>query len=135
MPRRIDHVAIIVNNIENALEFYRDVLGIVPTSIKEVASEQVRIAFLPLGGPEGSKVELVEPLDADSSLAKFLQKRGEGLHHICFEVEDVDTTLHELREKGASILDEQPRPSADGRAIFLHPRGTHGVLIELVERE
>src|SRR5215467_4829151 len=135
MPRRIDHVAIIVRNIEQALLFYRDTLGIVPSAIKEVPSEQVRIAFLPLGGPLGSEIELVEPLNADSSLAKFLEKRGEGLHHICLEVDDIDAALQEMQEKGTPVLDKKPRIAAEGRAIFLHPKGTNGVLLELVERD
>ncbi|MBO0780686.1 MAG: methylmalonyl-CoA epimerase [Ktedonobacteraceae bacterium] len=135
MPRRIDHVAIIVRNIEQALQFYRDTLGITPKVIKEVPGEQVRIAFLPLGGPEGSKIELVEPLNPDSSLARFLEKRGEGLHHICLEVDDVDAALDEMRAQDVPVLDEQPRPSADGRAFFIHPKGAHGVLLELVEVE
>ena len=134
MPRRIDHVAVIVRNIEQALLFYRDTLGIVPSAIKEVPSEQVRIAFLPLGGPQGSEIELVEPLNANSSLAKFLEKRGEGLHHICLEVDDIDASLQEMQEKGAPVLDTQPRVAAEGRAIFLHPKGTNGVLLELIEK-
>jgi methylmalonyl-CoA epimerase len=134
MPRRIDHVAIIVRNIEQALSFYRDTLGIVPSAIKEVSSEQVRIAFLPLGGPQGSEIELVEPLNDSSSLAKFLEKRGEGLHHICLEVDDIDAALQEMQEKGAPVLDTQPRVAAEGRAVFLHPKGTNGVLLELIEK-
>jgi methylmalonyl-CoA epimerase len=134
MPGRIDHVAIIVRNIEQALSFYRDILGIVPSAIKEVPSEQVRIAFLPLGGPQGSEIELVEPLNDSSSLAKFLEKRGEGLHHICLEVDDIEAALKEMQEKGAPVLDIQPRVAAEGRAIFLHPKGTNGVLLELIEK-
>ena len=135
MPKRIDHVAIIVRNIEQALVFYRDTLGIVPSVIKEVPTEQVRIAFLPMGGPGGSEIELIEPTNPDSSLAKFLEKRGEGLHHICLEVDDIDASLAEMQEKGAPDLDKQPRIAAEGRAIFLHPKGTNGVLLELVERD
>lgn len=135
MPRRIDHVAIIVRNIEQALTFYRDTLGIMPSVIKAVSTEQVRIAFLPLGGPGGSEIELVEPTNPDSSLAKFLEKRGEGLHHICLEVDDIDAALADMQAKGAPVLDKQPRIAAEGRAIFLHPTGTNGVLLELVERD
>src|SRR5215471_7838225 len=134
MPKRIDHIAIIVRNIEQALAFYRDTLGIVPSEIEAVPTEQVRIAFLPLGGPGGSEIELVEPTNPDSSLAKFLEKRGEGLHHICLEVDDIDAALADMQAKGAPVLDKQPRLAAEGRAIFLHPRGTNGVLLELVER-
>src|SRR5438874_1198816 len=135
MPRRIDHVAIIVRNIEQALLFYRDTLGITPSEIKEVPTEQIRIAFLPMGGPGGSEIELIEPINADSSLAKFLEKRGEGLHHICLEVEDIDAALAEMQQKGAPVLDKQPRLAAEGRAIFIHPKAANGVLMELVERE
>jgi methylmalonyl-CoA epimerase len=134
VPRRIDHVAIIVRNIEQALTFYRDTLGIAPSEIKEVPSEQVRIAFLPMGGPGGSEIELIEPLTADSSLTKFLEKRGEGLHHICLEVDDIDAALQEMREKGVPVLGKEPRVAAEGRAIFVHPKGTNGVLLELLER-
>ena len=134
MPKRIDHIAIIVRDIEQALVFYRDTLGITPGEIKEVPGEQVRIAFLPLGGPGGSEIELIEPTTPDSSLTKFLEKRGEGLHHVCLEVENIDAALAEMQEKGAPVLDKQPRNAAEGRAIFLHPRGTSGVLLELLER-
>ena len=134
MPKRIDHIAIIVRDIEQALVFYRDTLGITPGEIKEVPGEQVRIAFLPMGGPGGSEIELIEPTTPDSSLAKFLEKRGECLHHVCLEVENIDAALAEMQEKGAPVLDKQPRIAAEGRAIFLHPRGTSGVLLELLER-
>jgi methylmalonyl-CoA epimerase len=134
MPKRIDHIAIIVRDIEQALVFYRDMLGIAPGKIKEVPSEQVRIVFLPMGGPGGSEIELIEPTAPDSSLATFLEKRGEGLHHICLEVENIDAELADMREKGALVLDKQPRIAAEGRAIFLHPKGTNGVLLELLEK-
>ena len=127
MPERIDHVAIIVRDIEQALVFYRDTLGLVP-------SEQVRIAFLPMGGPGGSEIELIEPTNPDSSLSRFLEKRGEGLHHICLEVKDIEAALREMQAKGAAVLDKEPRIAAEGRAIFLHPKGTNGVLLELLER-
>src|SRR5215831_8177577 len=134
MLKRIDHVAIIVRNIEQALIFYRDTLGITPGEIKDVPTEQVRIAFLPMGGPGGSEIELIEPTTPDSSLTKFLDKRGEGLHHICLEVDDIDAALAEMQEKGAPVLDKQPRVAAGGRAIFIHPKAAHGVLLELIEK-
>lgn len=133
MPKRIDHVAIIVYDIEQALVFYRDTLGIVPGVIKEVPTEQVRIAFLPMGGPGGSEIELIQPTTPDSSLAKYLEKRGEGLHHICLEVDDIDGALAEMQEKGTPVLDKQPRIAAEGRAIFIHPKAANGVLLELIE--
>lgn len=135
MLKRVDHIAIIVRNIEQALVFYRDILGIVPGEIQEVPTEQVRIAFLPLGGPDGSEIELIEPTSTDSSLSKFLEKRGEGLHHICLQVDDIDTALVEMQEKGTPVLDKQPRIAAEGRAIFIHPKAANGVLLELIERD
>ena len=134
MPRRIDHVAIVVRNIEQALSFYRDTLGITASEIREVPTEQVRIAFLPMGGPGGSEIELIEPTTSDSSLTNFLDKRGEGLHHMCLEVDDIDAALAEMQEKGVSVLDKQPRMAAEGRAIFVHPRAANGVLLELLEK-
>jgi methylmalonyl-CoA epimerase len=135
MPRRLDHVAILVRDLEQALVFYRDTLGIVPSEIKDVPTEQVRIAFLPLGGPQGSQIELIEPTTPASSLMKFLEKHGEGLHHICLEVDDIDDALQDLKTKGASVLDQQPRIAAEGRAIFIHPKSANGVLLEMVEKE
>ena len=135
MPKRIDHVAIIVHNIDQALAFYRDILGITPEEIRDVPTEQVRIAFLPLGGLDGSEIELIEPTVPDSGLAKFLEKRGEGLHHICLEVDDIEVALQEMQERGAPVLDQQPRVAAEGRAIFVHPKGTNGVLLELLEKK
>jgi methylmalonyl-CoA epimerase len=134
MPRRIDHVAIIVRHIEQALAFYRDILGIIPGEIMDVPTEQVRIAFLLLGGPGGSEIELIEPTTPDSTLAKFLDKRGEGLHHICLEVDDIEVALQEMQRRGVPVLDQQPRVAAEGRAIFVHPKGTNGVLLELLEK-
>ena len=134
MLKRIDHIAIIVRNIEQALVFYRDTLGITIGEIKEVPTEQARIAFLSTGGPGGSEIELIEPTSTDSSLSKFLEKRGEGLHHICLEVDDIDAALAEMQEKGTPVLDKQPRIAAEGRAIFIHPKAANGVLLELVER-
>jgi methylmalonyl-CoA/ethylmalonyl-CoA epimerase len=133
--RRIDHVAIAVSSLDSALSFYRDTLGIEPTSVLEFPSEGVKIAFLPLGGPDGSQIELLEPLDTHSGIARFLEKRGEGLHHICLEVPDIDRALDELRSDGAAVLDSTPRSTAEGRGVFLHPRGTGGVLLELIQRE
>jgi methylmalonyl-CoA epimerase len=132
--RRIDHVAIVVHSIETALGFYRDMLGIKPTDVIDFPTEGIRIAFLPLGGPGGSAIELIEPTDPTSGVARFLENRGEGLHHVCLEVLDVDAALTELRAQGAAVLDASPRQTAEGRGIFLHPKGTGGVLLELVQR-
>ncbi len=132
--RRIDHIALVVRDIDAALAFYRDILGIIPSVVTDVPAEGVRIAFLPLGSPDGTKIELVQPLDPTNGVARFLDKHGEGQHHICLEVTDIDAALADLRDKGVPVLDEAPRASVDGRAVFIHPRGAHGVLLELVER-
>jgi methylmalonyl-CoA epimerase len=133
--RRIDHIAIAVRDIDAALRFYRDTLGITPSVIQDVHTEGVRIAFLPMGGPDGSKIELIQPLDPANSIGRFLDKHGEGQHHICLQVADIVAALAELQADGAPVLDQTPRVSAEGRAIFIHPKGTNGVLIELVEVE
>ena len=133
--KRIDHVAIVVRDLDTALRFYRDMLGIAPSRVIDFPQEGVKIAFLPMGGPSGSEIELLEPTDPAGGVARFLEKRGEGLHHICLEVEDIDEALAELTSAGAAVLDTTPRPTAEGRGIFLHPKGTGGVLLELVQRE
>lgn len=133
--RRIDHVAIVVRDLDASLRFYRDMLGIIPSRVIDFPREGVKIAFLPPGGPGGSEIELLEPTGAETGVARFLEKRGEGLHHICLEVEDIDRALGELQAAGAPLLDAAPRPTAEGRGIFIHPKGTSGVLLELVQRE
>src|SRR5262245_23527868 len=133
--KRIDHVAIVVRDLASALRFYRDTLGIAPTRVIDFPRESVKVAFLPLGGPGGSEIELLEPTAPDTGVARFLEKRGEGLHHICLEVPDVERALAELRAQGCEVLDETPRPTAEGRGIFIHPKDTSGVLLELVQRE
>jgi len=133
--RRIDHVAIVVRDLEASLRLYRDTLGILPSRVIDFPREGIKIAFLPMGGPGGSEIELLEPTNHETGVARFLEKRGEGLHHICLEVPDVERALAELKAAGAALLDESPRPTAEGRGIFLHPKGTSGVLLELVQRE
>jgi methylmalonyl-CoA epimerase len=132
--KRIDHIAVVVESLDAALTFYRDTLGIHPSRVIDFPREGVKIAFLPLGGPAGSEIELLEPTDPNTGVGRFLQKRGEGMHHICLEVPDIDRALAELQAAGAELLDTSPRPTAEGRGIFLHPKGTHGVLLELIQR-
>lgn len=131
MIKKIDHLAIVVHNIEEALQIYEGALGLELTDVEEVPEQAVRIAFLPVGD---SEIELVEPLTADSGTAKFLDKRGEGLHHICLEVDDIEAALRDLAAKGIRLIDKQPRQGAHGRVAFLHPKGAHGVLVELIEK-
>lgn len=132
--KRIDHVAVVVRDLDTALQFYRDMLGIMPSRVLDFPQEGVRIAFLPLGGANGSEIELLEPIKPEGSVARFLEQRGGGLHHVCLEVPDIDRALADLRAAGAQLLDETPRQTAEGRGIFLHPKGTGGVLLELVQR-
>ncbi len=133
--KRIDHVAIVVASLEEALTFYRDTLGLAPSSIVDFPSEGVRIAFLSLGGENGSQVELLEPINQESGVGRFLAHHGGGLHHICLEVPDIEQALADLQAQGARVLDTTPRKTAEGRGIFLHPKGAFGVLVELVQRE
>ena len=132
--KRIDHVAIVVHDLESALGFYRDTLGITPSQVIDFPREGVKIAFLPMGGPGGSEIELLEPTQPETGVARFLEKRGEGLHHICLEVPDIEQALAELQAEGTPVLDATPRPTAEGRGIFIHPKSASGVLLELVQR-
>ncbi|MCX7854916.1 MAG: methylmalonyl-CoA epimerase [Anaerolineae bacterium] len=132
MPLSIHHIAIAVNDLEAALAFYRDALGLEVSERREVPEEGVEIAFLPAGEGE---IELLRPLGPDSGVARFLEKRGEGLHHICLRVEDIQAAMERLRATGATLLSEEPRVGADGtRYVFIHPKSTHGVLLELYEK-
>jgi methylmalonyl-CoA/ethylmalonyl-CoA epimerase len=132
--KRIDHVAIVVASLDDALAFYRDTLGLTPSSVIDFPSEGVRIAFLPLGGENGSQIELLEPASQETGIGRFLANHGGGLHHICLEVPDIEQALADLRAQGARVLDATPRQTAEGRGIFLHPKGAFGVLVELVQR-
>jgi methylmalonyl-CoA epimerase len=130
--KKIDHIAIVVENLDTALGVYRDALGMTVTDVREMPEQDVKMAFLPTGD---SEIELLEPLSADSGIGKYLAKRGEGLHHVCLEVDDIDATLADLKAKGAQLIDETPKRGAYGRIAFIHPKGAHGVLVELVQRD
>jgi methylmalonyl-CoA epimerase len=129
--KKIDHIAIVVHSIEEALKVYEGALGLEVTDIVEVPEQAVKVAFLPVGE---SEIELAEPITTDGGMAKFLEKQGEGLHHICLEVDDIKAALQDLATKGVQLIDEQPRQGAHGLVAFLHPKSTHGVLIELIEK-
>ncbi len=119
-----------MRDLEAALGFYRDTLGLPVELILPVPSDRVRIGFLPVGE---SKIELVEPTDDTTGVARFLDTRGEGFHHVCFEVPDLAAALDRLGEQGVELIDRAPRAGADGPVAFIHPRSAHGVLVELVE--
>ncbi|HSJ53582.1 MAG TPA: methylmalonyl-CoA epimerase [Anaerolineae bacterium] len=127
---KIDHIGIAVRDIEQALQVYQVALGLPLHEVVDVPDQQVRVAFLPVGD---SNIELVQPTSQDSGTARFIEKRGEGIHHICVQVEDVDAVLEQLKASGVPLIDQEARAGAHGRVAFVHPKGTHGVLLELVE--
>lgn len=127
---RIHHVAVVVRRMDDALNLWRDLLGLPVEVILTLDSDGVRIAFLTVGE---SKLELVEPVDPGTGVARFLESRGEGFHHVCFEVPDITRALGDLAASGVELLDAAPRPGAEGPVAFLHPRSTQGVLVELIE--
>jgi methylmalonyl-CoA epimerase len=135
MSPSIHHIAIVVRDMDTALGFYRDALGLEVTERRQVPEEAVEIAFLPIGrGEDGGEIELIRPLDGESGVARFLAKRGEGLHHICLVVENIETAMERLRAAGARLLSEEPQVGAHGvRYVFVHPQSAHGVLLELYE--
>jgi len=127
---KIDHIGIVVQSIEEALKVYQSGLGLQLKEVQEVPDQKVEVAFLPLGE---SNLELVRPTSEDTGIAKFLEQRGEGIHHICIQVKDIEEALARLKEQGIQLIDEAPRRGAHGQVAFVHPRGAHGVLIELVQ--
>jgi len=129
MRATLDHIGIAVKDLSAALAFYRDALGLEIEAPEEVASQQVRAHFVPVGE---SKLELLEPTGAESAIAKYVEKRGPGLHHLTLRVDDIEAAVAQLKARGVRMVDEQPRPGAEGSTIaFIHPSSAHGVLIEL----
>ncbi|MGI8927260.1 MAG: methylmalonyl-CoA epimerase [Tepidiformaceae bacterium] len=127
MLSKVHHVGIVVKSADEALRFYRDALGLPVTTDRVLEDQGVRGVLLQIGG---SEIELLEPTRDDTGVARFLETRGEGMHHICFESDDVGAELEAARAKGIELIDEQPRPGIAGMICFLHPKSNHGVLIE-----
>lgn len=127
---RVHHVALIVASIDDALGFWRDTLGLQLETVMDIPTDRVRIAFLGVGE---SRIELVEPTDDTTGVARFLASKGQGFHHVCFEVPDLADTLRGLAAAGIELIDTAPRRGAEGPVAFLHPRSGHGVLVELIE--
>jgi methylmalonyl-CoA epimerase len=127
---KVHHVALIVRSIEDALGLWRDTLHLELETIMDIPTDRVRIAFLGVGE---SRVELVEPTDDTTGVARFLASKGEGFHHVCFEVPNLAETLLRLEIDGLELLDTAPRRGAEGPVAFIHPRSGRGVLIELIE--
>ena len=130
----IDHVAVVVRSIDESLPRYRTLLGWEPEFEPRVfESQRVRLCFLASGPPPAARLELVEPIDTESGVARFLADRGEGLHHVCLRSDNLPADLAALAAAEAELIDREPRPGADGRVAFIHPRTLNGVLWELLE--
>jgi len=129
-PIKINHVAIAVQDIDAALKFWEQTFGLELNHVEDVPSQKSKVAFLPLGE---SEIELVQPTTSDSGLAYFLEKRGEGMHHICIEVEDIDATLAELKSKGVRLINDVPEELPGRKMAFVHPKAANGVLVELYQ--
>ncbi|PYS48211.1 MAG: methylmalonyl-CoA epimerase [Acidobacteria bacterium] len=128
---KIEHIGIATRTLDDALSFWRDALGLQVVHTEVVEDQKVRVAMLPVGEP---RIELLEPTNEDSPVAKFLEKRGAGIHHIAVRVDDIRATLERLKRSGARLIDETPRAGADGCLVaFVHPSSANGVLLELVE--
>ncbi|MBU5439311.1 methylmalonyl-CoA epimerase [Tissierella sp. MSJ-40] len=133
MVSKVDHIGIAVKDLNETLKFYEEILGIKCVSTEVVEEQKVKVAFLPIGDTE---VELLESTEENGPIAKFIEKKGEGIQHIAYKVEDIEKTLEELKAKGIKLIDEKPRYGAGGAKIaFLHPKSTFGVLIELCQRD
>lgn len=133
MPKitAVHHVAVVVDDMEKSLAFWQDALGIKLHELHDVPAEKSRIAFLPIAGAE---VELVMPTTDDSGIAKYLAKRGPGMHHLCLEVDDITAMMSQLKTKNIRLINEEPRTAADGKKYaFIHPESTGGVLVELYQ--
>ena len=131
MLTKINHIGIAVKSLEDSIPFYRDQLSMAFAGIEEVAEQKVRVAMLQVGE---SKIELLEPTSDDSPVAKFIEKNGPGIHHLAYEVEDLEAAIARLMAEGARMIDEQPRRGAHGsRIAFVHPKSSNGVLTELCQ--
>lgn len=130
--KKVDHIGIAVKNLDETIPYYTETLGLKVLKIEEVASESVRVAFIDAGNV---KLELLEPMSEQSAIHSFIEKKGEGIHHIAFGVEGIEERMNELREKGVRILNEQPKIGAGGAQVaFLHPKSSFGVLYELCDK-
>lgn len=129
---KIDHLAVVVGDMEQALSFWRDALGLTFGGVEEVPAEAVRVGFLEIGD---AHVELVQPVTEDSGIARYLAKRGAGMHHLCLEVEDIEATMSQMSARGVELINETPRQRDNGtRYAFVHPKSTGGVMVELYEK-
>ena len=129
---KVDHIGIAVNNLDESVRFYQDVLGVALQGTEEVTEQKVKVAFLPCGDTE---LELLESTAPDGPIAKFIEAKGQGIQHIAYRVDDIEQAIAEMKEKGVRMIDEKPRYGAgNARIAFVHPKSTNGILIELCER-
>ncbi len=133
MIKKVHHVAVVVRNLDEALQLYDNLFGAKPTKIETVPEQGVKAALLPMR--EGGEIELLEPIDPQGGVAKFLENKGEGIHHICLEVDDIDKELCTIADKGYQLIDTKSRSGLAGKIGFLHPKSTKGVLIELAQTD
>jgi methylmalonyl-CoA/ethylmalonyl-CoA epimerase len=130
---KVDHIGVAVNNLEEAIKLYKEVLGLELHGVEVVEEQKVKVAFLPVGD---SEVELLESTSPEGPIAKFIEAKGQGIQHVAFRVDNIEEALEEMKGKGMRLIDEKPRYGAGGaRIAFLHPKSTNGVLIELCERK
>ncbi|MBM03611.1 MAG: methylmalonyl-CoA epimerase [Chloroflexi bacterium] len=127
----LNHVCIAVNDIKKSIHFYSKIFGTKATEITEISDQGVLATLISLGN---THLEFIQPLDVNGSIAKFIQKRGEGIHHICFEVENLEQTLNNLDSGDIDLIDKKPRKGLAGNIAFIHPKSTYGTLIELVDK-
>ena len=129
--RHLNHVCLAVRDIDATLKLYRDLFGVDAAEVEEIPDQGVKATLIRVGG---SQLEFIQPTDPDGGVARFIERRGEGLHHFCFEVEDLQGTLDRLGDSGVELIDSVPREGLSGMIAFLHPRSTGGVLVELVDQ-
>ncbi len=131
MLKRIDHVAVAVKNLDSAVSTFENLFGLTPSKIEEVPDQGVKAAMIHIGDTE---LEFIEPVDPESGVAKFIENKGEGIHHICIEVDDTDEELARLEAEGAKLIDKQGRKGLAGKIAFIHPKSVNGILIELAQK-
>ncbi|MCB0065391.1 MAG: methylmalonyl-CoA epimerase [Caldilineaceae bacterium] len=132
MLKNIDHIGIVVHNLDESLQTYCDQLGFTLLERVMIPEQLVEAAFLDAGN---GTIELIAPTDTESGTARYLQNRGEGTHHVCFAVDNIEATLAELKAQGVRLVDETPRQGVHGKVAFVHPKATHGTMIELLQKE
>ena len=133
MIKRIDHIAIVVKDLDESVQLYEKILGMKPEKITTVQDQAVKSALYIIG--DGSELELIQPIDSQSGVAKFLEKKGEGMHHVAFEVDDINQEIKSMLDKGVEVIDKQPRKGMAGTISFLHPKSTGSVLMEMTQKD